>query len=80
MTSCKRPARNASNDARPFKPCKSIKGNKDARSGAFSRMVRRKGYGFIQPDDAEKERVFCISKILHALDLGQLLAVHWNIW
>lgn len=48
--------------------------------GRLVEWFDEKGYGFIQPDDAEKERVFCISKILHALDLGQLLAVHWNIW
>ncbi len=47
--------------------------------GRLVEWFDEKGYGFIQPDDAEKERVFCISKILHAPDLGQLLDVHWNI-
>ena len=35
--------------------------------GRLVEWFDEKGYGFIQPDDAEKERVFCISKILHAL-------------
>ena len=58
MTSCKRPARNASNDARPFKPCKSIKGIKMRDQGRlvewfdekvtalFSRMMLKKSESF----------------------------------
>ena len=62
MTSCKRPARNASNDARPFKPCKSIKGIKMRDQGRLVEWFDEKGYGFIQPDDAEKSESFAYQR------------------
>lgn len=48
--------------------------------GRLVEWFDEKGYGFIQPDDAEKERVFLHIKDFARPDLGQLLAVHWNIW
>lgn len=49
--------------------------------GRLVEWFDEKGYGFIQPDDAEKERsLFAYQRFCHAPDLGQLLVVHWNIW
>ena len=39
-----------------------------------------KGYGFIQPNDPAKDRVFYISRILPVPVHGQLSAVRWIIW